>query len=289
MGGASSAAAADVGCSSIRTRATPSWRMPMAFAADDERSMIRSRATGPRSVIRTTTDRPVERSVTRTRVPNGSDGCAAVSAAGSSGSPSAMRVWPGSRVYHDASPCSAHGAGAAACCRGAAQAASRNRRKQESEAARMGWLSRGGAAKSWQPDSCGIRSSCRAAPREPTPCARRREPRSILHPDWQSEAFRPTSLNDGAITARAGAARGPGQRAVAGRRAARRQTPRAMRARAAARPISPIASIAMPAGSGIDDVVSKLMVKSPPAWFVGDESWIENLPIELNGLLMFSD
>lgn len=129
--------AVDAASTPTRTSATPSRRIPSAFAAAAETSMIRARPTGPRSVMRTTTDRPDERSVTRTRVPNGSDGWAAVNAAGSSGLPSAIRVWPGSLVYHDARPCSAQGTGAAACCRGAAQPATRSTRRHGSEAVRI--------------------------------------------------------------------------------------------------------------------------------------------------------
>src|SRR5262249_36521777 len=52
----------------------PSW-----FAAAGVRSMMRPRVNGPRSLMRTTTLRPLRRLVTRTLLPNGSDGCAAVS------------------------------------------------------------------------------------------------------------------------------------------------------------------------------------------------------------------
>ena len=51
---------------------------PMAFAAAGLRSITRPFTNGPRSLIRTITDRPVWRLVTRTFVPKGRLGCAAV-------------------------------------------------------------------------------------------------------------------------------------------------------------------------------------------------------------------
>ena len=53
--------------------------------------MMRPRTNGPRSLIRTTTERPLFRFVTRTLVPNGSVGWAAVSAPGEARSPLAVR------------------------------------------------------------------------------------------------------------------------------------------------------------------------------------------------------
>src|ERR1044071_10108166 len=47
-------------------------------AAAWDKSMIRPQMNGPRSLIRTTTDRLLERFVTLTLEPNGSDRCAAV-------------------------------------------------------------------------------------------------------------------------------------------------------------------------------------------------------------------
>src|SRR2546428_12367426 len=52
--------------------------------------MTRPCTKGPRSLIRTTTERPVLRFVTRTIVPNGSDRCAAVMCEGAAGFPLAV-------------------------------------------------------------------------------------------------------------------------------------------------------------------------------------------------------
>lgn len=66
--------------------------------------MMRPPANGPRSLMRTSTDRPLSRLVTRTQVPNGSVRWAAVIWPMSYTSPLAVRRpwygWP----YHDASP-----------------------------------------------------------------------------------------------------------------------------------------------------------------------------------------
>src|SRR4051794_16905759 len=56
---------------SARTGATPRSVIPKVRAAASERSRTRPRTHGPRSVIRTTTDLFVSRSVTRSLVPNG--------------------------------------------------------------------------------------------------------------------------------------------------------------------------------------------------------------------------
>ena len=53
--------------------------------------MIRPCTIGPRSLMRTSTDRPFLTLVTSTRVPSGKDGCAAVSAFISKSSPLAVR------------------------------------------------------------------------------------------------------------------------------------------------------------------------------------------------------
>ena len=52
--------------------------MPTACAAEFERSIERPRMNGPRSEIRTTTERPFAVFVTRTFVPSGRVRCAAV-------------------------------------------------------------------------------------------------------------------------------------------------------------------------------------------------------------------
>jgi hypothetical protein len=56
---------------SIRTGATPLPIMPKMRAAATERSITRPRMNGPRSLIRTTTERPLRVLVTRTFVPKG--------------------------------------------------------------------------------------------------------------------------------------------------------------------------------------------------------------------------
>jgi len=64
---------------SMRTRTVPGPTMPIVRAAAYERSMARPSTNGPRSLTRTCTARPFSRLVTMTRVPSGSEGCAAVS------------------------------------------------------------------------------------------------------------------------------------------------------------------------------------------------------------------
>jgi rare lipoprotein A (peptidoglycan hydrolase) len=56
---------------SIETLATPEVGRPITRAAPNVRSMTRPLTNGPRSLMRTTTDRPVFTIITRTRVPNG--------------------------------------------------------------------------------------------------------------------------------------------------------------------------------------------------------------------------
>ncbi len=58
----------------MRTRAVPLPSMPSARAAPRDTSSARPPTKGPRSLILTTTDRPLARFVTRTRVPSGSEG-----------------------------------------------------------------------------------------------------------------------------------------------------------------------------------------------------------------------
>src|SRR5580658_2182734 len=105
--------------------------MPSCVAAAGERSMMRPLLNGPRSAIRTTTDRPLARSVTSTCVPSGSVGCAAMSAPGPGFVPPAV-VWPeAAGRYQDAVPVCMHGpgdgAGAAFCPAQAANAGSRRK------------------------------------------------------------------------------------------------------------------------------------------------------------------
>ncbi len=53
------------------TLVTPRSTMPIVSAAEYDKSTFRPATNGPRSLMRTVTDRPVATSVTRTRVPNG--------------------------------------------------------------------------------------------------------------------------------------------------------------------------------------------------------------------------
>lgn len=63
---------------------------PSSRAAAGVTSMTRPRPNGPRSLIRTTTDRPFFELMMRTIVPNGSERCAAVKFAGLAASPLAV-------------------------------------------------------------------------------------------------------------------------------------------------------------------------------------------------------
>ncbi len=85
-----------------RTFAVPASIIPMLSAAALDRSMMRPPMNGPRSLIRTTTERPLVRFSTSTLVPNGSDRCAAVSSLGSIFSPFAV-ILAGSE-YQEAWP-----------------------------------------------------------------------------------------------------------------------------------------------------------------------------------------
>src|SRR5262245_901702 len=76
--------------------------MPMLAAAALDRSMILPPVKGPRSLIRTTTDCPLERFSTRTRVPNGNDRCAAVRSSGFIRSP--LAVLFAGKEYQEAWP-----------------------------------------------------------------------------------------------------------------------------------------------------------------------------------------
>src|SRR6266446_3463268 len=64
--------------------------------------MARPRTNGPRSLMRTTTERPFARFVTRTRVPSGNERCAAVKPFASNRSPLAVRLPSKLSPYHDA-------------------------------------------------------------------------------------------------------------------------------------------------------------------------------------------
>src|SRR5262245_62911896 len=74
---------------------------PSCLAAASETSSIRPLTNGPRSLMRTTTLRPLFWLVTLTRVPNGRLRCAAVSAPGFMRSPEAVLEF---RAYQDARP-----------------------------------------------------------------------------------------------------------------------------------------------------------------------------------------
>src|SRR5262245_57279628 len=63
---------------SIRTRATPRLRKASISAACEETSITRPRTKGPRSLMVTSTERPLSRFVTLTDVPKGRVRCAAV-------------------------------------------------------------------------------------------------------------------------------------------------------------------------------------------------------------------
>src|SRR5207248_11341354 len=60
------------------TLTIPRSTIPKLSAADPDKSTTRPGTSGPRSLMRTTTERPLLTLVTRSRVPNGSVGCAAV-------------------------------------------------------------------------------------------------------------------------------------------------------------------------------------------------------------------
>src|SRR5487761_1714488 len=74
--------------------------MPSVVAALGVRSTTRPRTYGPRSLMRTTTDRPLRRLVTRMRVLNGKLRDAAVSPSARKLSPLAVRK----PAYHEAKP-----------------------------------------------------------------------------------------------------------------------------------------------------------------------------------------
>ena len=84
-----------------RTWVMPAWMYPSCWAAARLRSMIRPLCTGPRSLTRTTTDLPLFRFSTLTRVPNGKVRWAAAICPGAEYSP--LAVFP-RRSYQDALP-----------------------------------------------------------------------------------------------------------------------------------------------------------------------------------------
>ena len=85
-----------------RTRHTPSLVSPILSAAPRDRSRLRPLTYGPRSFIRTTTERPLPVFVTRTREPIGRVLDAAVSSLGLKVSPSLVRCPTNPGPYQDA-------------------------------------------------------------------------------------------------------------------------------------------------------------------------------------------
>src|SRR3984893_10435628 len=84
------------------TRPTPFAVRPIFCAARCERSRLRPRTNGPRSLMRTLTERPFETLVTRTTEPSGSVREAAVSRLGSNRSPLDVRCPLNASPYHEA-------------------------------------------------------------------------------------------------------------------------------------------------------------------------------------------
>ena len=82
----------------------PNCLRPIASAAASERSRIRYLIKGPRSLIRTSTDFPVRRKVTWTRVPKGRSGDAAVSSFESNRRPLLVLLPWCCLLYQDAIP-----------------------------------------------------------------------------------------------------------------------------------------------------------------------------------------
>ncbi len=83
--------------------------------------MTRPRTNGPRSLMRTTTERPFARFVTRARVPSGSERCAAVKPSASNRSPLAVRLPSRLAPYHDATTICPPLAGGGGAGRGAGE------------------------------------------------------------------------------------------------------------------------------------------------------------------------
>jgi len=84
------------------TRPTPFAVRPIFCAAPCERSRLRPRTNGPRSLMRTLTERPFETLVTCTTEPSGSVLEAAVSWLGSNRSPLDVRRPANPGPYHEA-------------------------------------------------------------------------------------------------------------------------------------------------------------------------------------------
>lgn len=86
---------------SLRTASStlpePMRAMPISFAAASERSITRLEWNGPRSLTRTMTESPLRGLVTRSMVPKGSEGWAAVRSSGLKRSPLAVRLPRSSR------------------------------------------------------------------------------------------------------------------------------------------------------------------------------------------------
>jgi hypothetical protein len=103
----------------MATGAKPDFNTPMSLAAPVERSITRPLAWGPRSLIRTTTERPFRRLVTRTFVPKGRVRWAAVNCPGLKVSPLAVRRPEKPLPYQEAIPCLRLFLGCALCRLGA--------------------------------------------------------------------------------------------------------------------------------------------------------------------------
>jgi hypothetical protein len=88
----------------MRTLAIPAPTKPRACAVALETSSIRPPMEGPRSLMRTTTERPFRRLVISTQLPNGSSGWAAVSPFISNTSPVAVTFPWNSSPYQLATP-----------------------------------------------------------------------------------------------------------------------------------------------------------------------------------------
>src|SRR5262249_6862326 len=95
----------------ISTRATPFLVIPSFCAARLDKSNVRPRTCGPRSLIRTSTERPFSGLVTTTREPSGRVFDAAVMAFWLKRSPVVVRRPLNPGPYHEASSCRGLGAG----------------------------------------------------------------------------------------------------------------------------------------------------------------------------------
>src|SRR5215813_4682721 len=93
------------------TRATPFFAMPSFCAARLDKSNVRPRTCGPRSLIRTSTERPFSGLVTTTREPSGKVFDAAVIAFSLKRSPVVVRRPLNPGPYQEASSCFGRGGG----------------------------------------------------------------------------------------------------------------------------------------------------------------------------------